>query len=101
MATKVNENTELAIPLKSLLGLIAGTAVAVWAYFGVIERIAFLELKEQQNRTKLEFAYTWVQEFKPPPAIADTVIRVRDMELQIKELEMEVKHLKEHIKNGE
>ena len=30
MATKVNENTELAIPLKSLLGLIAGTAVAVW-----------------------------------------------------------------------
>lgn len=101
MATKVNENTELAIPLKSLLGLIAGTAVAVWAYFGVIERIAFLELKEQQNRTKLEFAYTWVQEFKLPPAVADTVIRVRDMELQIKELEMEVKHLKEHIKNGE
>jgi hypothetical protein len=94
MATKVNENTELAIPLKSLLGLIAGTVVAVWAYFGVIERIAFLELKEQQNTSKLEFAHTWIQNFKPPPTVADTVIRVRNMELKIKELEMEVKHLK-------
>jgi hypothetical protein len=100
MATKLNENTELAIPLKSLLGLIAGTAVAVWAYFGVIERIAFLELKEQQDRTKLDFAYKWVQDFTPPPAVADAVVRVRNMELQIKELEIEVKHLKEQLNNG-
>jgi hypothetical protein len=33
---KVNENSEVTIPLKNLLSLVAGTAIAVWVYFGIV-----------------------------------------------------------------
>lgn len=36
---KLNEDSEFTIPLKNIVGLVAFTVVAVWAYFGVIERI--------------------------------------------------------------
>ena len=35
----ISDKTEIGLPIKNLLGLIAGTAVAVWAYFGIIERL--------------------------------------------------------------
>lgn len=93
MATKINEGTEFAIPLKNIIGLIAATAIAVWAYFGIVERIGHLELKSMQAATKIEHSYNWTNNFKPPEAVADSVKRVRKMELQIKELEMRIKFL--------
>lgn len=39
----ISDKTEIGLPIKNLLGLIAATATAVWAYFGVIERLNNLE----------------------------------------------------------
>lgn len=44
---KINEETKVSTDIKSLVGIIAGVAVAVWAYFGVIERLNNLETKNQ------------------------------------------------------
>ena len=41
--TKLSESSEFTIPLKNLLAMIAATAVSVWAYFGISERLSFLE----------------------------------------------------------
>ena len=35
----VSDKTEIGLPLKNLLGLLAAVATAVWAYFGIIERL--------------------------------------------------------------
>ena len=35
----ISDKTEIGLPIKNLIGLIGGTAVAVWAYFGIIERL--------------------------------------------------------------
>ena len=43
MANKLNEGSEFTIPLKNLIALIAFTGVSVWGYFGITERLAFLE----------------------------------------------------------
>lgn len=43
MATKLNENTELAMPIRNLIALIAAATLGTWAYFGVIERLNSLE----------------------------------------------------------
>jgi len=40
---KVSEKTEIGLPLKNLLGLLAAVATAVWAYFGIIERLNNIE----------------------------------------------------------
>jgi len=45
MATKLNENTELSMPIRNLIAMVVGAAVATWAYFGVIERLNSIENK--------------------------------------------------------
>jgi hypothetical protein len=39
MATKLNEGTEVALPIKNIISMIVGAVVAAWAYFGIIERL--------------------------------------------------------------
>ena len=40
---KVSENTNIQLPLRNLISIIAGVAVAVWEYFGIIERLNTIE----------------------------------------------------------
>ena len=39
----ISDKTEIGLPIKNLIGLIGGTALAVWAYFGIIERLNNIE----------------------------------------------------------
>ena len=40
---KVSENTNVSLPIRNLLAIVAAVAVGVWAYFGVVERLNKLE----------------------------------------------------------
>ena len=40
---KVSENTNIQLPLRNLISIIAAVALGVWAYFGVIERLNNIE----------------------------------------------------------
>ena len=42
---KVSDNTNIQLPLRNLISIIAGVAVAVWAYFGIQERLNTLETR--------------------------------------------------------
>lgn len=41
--TKINEETEITIPLKNLIGLICAVALGVWAYFDIDGRLNTVE----------------------------------------------------------
>tara|TARA_R100001443_G_scaffold25952_1_gene39072 strand:- start:1659 stop:2066 length:408 start_codon:yes stop_codon:yes gene_type:complete len=43
MATKLNENTELSMPIRNLIAMVVGAAIGTWAYFGIIERLNSIE----------------------------------------------------------
>ena len=88
MANKLNEGSEFTIPLKNLLSLIAFTGIAVWAYFGIIERIAFLEHNQEMIAIEVEENDEWIDDFKPHVEVQDTIARVRELELKVKELEV-------------
>jgi len=85
---KISEDTEVSIPLKNLIGLIVGTVIAVTAYFGLTERIAFLEHNYTMMDMQVDKNNDWINSFKPPPEVQDTIKRVRNLELKIKELEI-------------
>ena len=36
---KVNDNTQISLPIRNLVAIIAAVAVGVWAYFGVVETL--------------------------------------------------------------
>lgn len=44
---KINENTNIGLPLRNLIGLIGAIVIGAWFAFGVIERLNLLETKNQ------------------------------------------------------
>jgi|TARA_R110000803_G_scaffold92912_3_gene160390 hypothetical protein len=54
MATKLNEGTEVALPLRNIVSMLAFTALATWAYFGVVERLNQIETSQTMMKTDLE-----------------------------------------------
>jgi len=90
---KLNESSEFTIPLKNLLGLIVGTAVAVWAYFGIMERLAFVENDIATMYIEVEENDDWIDDWKPPASVQENIKRVRDIELQLVEMQLKLQFL--------
>ena len=42
---KISENTGISMPLRNLLSILGATAVGVYAYFGIIERLNNIETR--------------------------------------------------------
>lgn len=87
-ASKLNESSEFTIPLKNLLGLVGFTAIAVWAYFGITERLSFLEHEQEMMMVEIEENDDWIDNFEPPAAVQDSIERVRNLELEVERLKL-------------
>ena len=44
---KVSDQTSVALPIKNILAIISAIVVAVWTYFGIVERLNRLETNEK------------------------------------------------------
>jgi len=60
---KVSDNTNIQLPLRNLISIIAGVAVGVWAYFGLHESLSKtqtkLELMSKDLEENTEFRIKW------------------------------------------
>ena len=60
---KVSESTNIAMPIKNLISIIAAVAVGVWAYFGITEKLnnhaTQLELMSKDLDKAVEFSIKW------------------------------------------
>ncbi len=63
MATKLSENTELAMPIRNLIGLVTAATVGTWAYFSLVERLNSIDnkiiLMEADLGQNTEFRIKW------------------------------------------
>ena len=87
-ATRLNEASEVTIPLRNLISMIAFTGVSVWVYFGLVERIAFLEHNLELTMQEVEENDNWIDEFEPPKSVQDTFARVHDLEIEIARIKL-------------
>jgi len=55
---KISENTSIGLELKGLVSIVGAVAIAVWAYFGIIERLNKLETADQLQQQDLLEAST-------------------------------------------
>lgn len=83
----VNENTELNIPLKSLISLLAITVIATTAYFAVETRLTSIEYQTAMLLVEVEENDSWIDAFKPPKEVQDTIERVRAIEIKLAQIE--------------
>ena len=80
----LSDKTEIGLPIKNLLGLIMGTAVAVWSYFGIIERLNHIEtngkLMINDVEKNTEFRIKWPRgEFGSLPADSEQFMLIEHM----------------------
>lgn len=91
---KLSETTEVTIPVKNLLGILAFTTIATTAYFKVEERLTAIEYRADIMMVEIEENDVWIDEFEPPKSVQDTIARVRELELKVKELEVKAEATK-------
>ena len=87
-ATRLNEASEITIPLRNLISMIAFTGVSVWVYFGLVERIAFLEYNLELTMHEVEENDKWIDEFEPPKSVQDTVRKMQKLEIEIARIKL-------------
>ena len=89
---KLNEETKVSTDLKSLIGIIFGVAVGVWAYFGIIETLnkhsTRLELMESDLEKNTEFRIKWPRgQLGSLPADSEQFMLIEDLYKQVEKLQ--------------
>ena len=51
---KMSDDTHVAMPVRNIISIVAGVAVATWAYSGVIERLNRIETRQTITATEIE-----------------------------------------------
>lgn len=83
----VSSESKVAIPLANLISILGAVAVSTWAYFGVIERLNSIETQLTAHWEEIEENDNWIDEWKPPEEVKNTIDRVRELEMRLLILE--------------
>ena len=88
---KVNESTDITIPLRNLLSIIGGVAIAVIGYFHIDERIMMLEHEQEKVmldvESNREFRIKWPRgELGSLPADAEQNMRLDFIEKKLEKI---------------
>tara|TARA_R100000005_G_C4981541_1_gene191183 strand:- start:1292 stop:1699 length:408 start_codon:yes stop_codon:yes gene_type:complete len=89
---KINENTNVALPIRNLLAIVGGVAMGVWAYFGIVETLNVhstkLKLMESDLEKNTEFRIKWPRgEMGSLPADSEQFMLIEDLYKTTEKLE--------------
>ncbi len=95
MATKLNENTEVALPLRNIITMVAAASVATWAYFGIIERLNQMEtsitMMEADQGQNTEFRIKWPRgEMGSLPADSEQFMLIEHLAKELEKLQSQI-----------
>jgi len=95
MATKLNENTEVALPLRNIISMVAAASIATWAYFGIIERLNQIEtnitMMEADLEQNTEFRIKWPRgEMGSLPADSEQFMLIEHLSGELEKLTTEI-----------
>ena len=98
MPTKINDNSEIVIPLRNLIALLAFVTVACVGYFELTSRISFLE----HNHSLMDIHVQQNNEFrvKYPRGELGQASADQEQYLLIEHLSKQVEKIQERIENG-
>ena len=101
---KVSDNTSVSMPMRNLISILGDTALGVWAYFGVIERLNNIEtqgklmLADVDKNT--EFRIKWPRgEMGSLPADSQQDMLIEFMATQIEAMQEEMEGMMSNTVN--
>lgn len=89
----INDNTSITIPLRNLLALVAGTAIAVTGYFHITERVTMLEHDQDMILRDVESNSKWIIDWEKEGLLPADIIQNNKIEF----LESRVTKIEEEI----
>tara|TARA_R110000824_G_scaffold351704_1_gene538724 strand:- start:133 stop:432 length:300 start_codon:yes stop_codon:yes gene_type:complete len=94
-ASRVNDTSEITIPIRNIVALIAATAVAVTGYYRVGERLSVLERDAEMSSVQIEanseFRILWPRgELGSLPADAEQFMMLEFHQLALDEIRAEL-----------
>ena len=92
---KVSDNTEVALPLRNMISLIAAASIATWAYFGIIERLNQIEtnvtMMEADLGQNTEFRIKWPRgEMGSLPADSEQYMLIEHITGELEKLQKQI-----------
>ena len=92
---KISDNTEVALPLRNIITMIAAASVATWAYFGIIERLNQIETSITMMKADLsqntEFRINWPRgEMGSLPADSEQFMLIEHLAGELESLATEI-----------
>ena len=92
---KINESSKVSTDLKSLISIIGGVAIGVWAYFGIIERLNQIEtnitMMEADLGQNTEFRIKWPRgEMGSLPADSEQFMLIEHLSGELEKLTTEI-----------
>ena len=95
MAAKLSENTEVSLPLRNIISMVAAASLATWAYFGIIERLNTIETNITMMKSNVdhntEFRIKWPRgEMGSLPADSEQFMLIEHLADQLDELASQI-----------
>ena len=95
MPAKLNENTEVALPLRNIISMVAAASLATWAYFVIIERLNQIEtnitMMESDVEHNTEFRIKWPRgEMGSLPADSEQFMLIEHLALEFEKLQSQI-----------
>ena len=98
---KINDNTNISLPIRNLVAIIGAVALGVWAYFGVEERLNKLETADTLFQADL------LKKAEQEPKNLEMYMLIEHLAKQIESIEKEIEasrynkvnidHIKEQV----
>ena len=94
----VSDRTAISMPMRNLLAILSATAVGVWAFFGIQERLNTLEtrvtLSESDLTKNTEFRIKWPRgELGALPADAQQDLLIEFLSSQIESMQSDMESM--------
>lgn len=92
---KLSDSTEVALPLRNIISMIAGASLATWAYFGIVERLNTIETNITMMKSDLEmnteFRIKWPRgEMGSLPADSEQFMLIEHVATELEKLTDEI-----------
>lgn len=95
MPAKINDRTELQMPLRNLITMIGAVSLGTWAYFGLIERLNNIETSQTMMKADVEqnteFRIKWPRgEMGSLPADSEQFMLIEHIANELEKLQNEI-----------
>jgi uncharacterized protein Yka (UPF0111/DUF47 family) len=92
---KLSDQTQVSLPIKNIVAIVSAIVVAVWTYFGIVERLNRLETNEKlMSQDLLKKAEQTPKHSKQLEENVHTKVIISQLEKKIDKLEKELDSLR-------